>query len=203
MNTHPPTGPAEPTDPTDRPGPEEEAYLDRLRAVDPASTAGAPDLDSLRAAVAARVAAGEQTGAGDDLAARRHARRGWPVRAAAAAAVVVVGSGAFVGGYALGHDAVVGAAPAISLSRPASGAAEGAAGLGPVDPQGADQGSVAEGLDAPEAGIGGWWGRVDFTSSGLSGEGGRGEGWAADVRWAAAFMGSRVAVGVASACNRR
>ncbi|WP_372594955.1 hypothetical protein [Actinotalea sp.] len=171
MSTQPPTDPAATA--------AENAYLDRLRAADPAATAS-PDMDALRAAVSARAAAdADPLGVRDDLAARRRSRFGWPARAAAAAAaVVVVGSGAFAGGYAVGASPEESAAPAIQLGGPA-GVSEG--------PAGVEAGAAAGGLagmgtsqDEARSSFGGWWGRVVFTSSGLSTDGGSAQAWGLD-----------------------
>jgi len=174
MSTPPPIDPSAISD--------EDAYVDRLRAVDPAAGATS-DLTALRAAVAAR--AEEPAGAAaipDELAVRRRARFGWPARvAAAAAAVLVVGSG----GYALGAGRtptadVQGAAPVISLNGDGGEAALGdASGAGPA--LGGAESLVGQ-QDAARSSspYGGWWGRTVFTESGLSGAAGRAQSWALD-----------------------
>lgn len=173
MSTPPPLDP-----PT---GSDEDAYVDRLRAVDPAARLDT-DLTTLRAAVGAR--AGEGSTAAlvpDQLAARRRSRFGRPLQvAAAAAAILAVGSG----GYAVGLDrapsSVQDAAPAITLEGAGGARDSAAAGSTPMAPApGAESLSSSKMADSA-AGYGGWWGRTVFTSAGLSTQGGTAEAWAFD-----------------------
>mgnify|MGYP000871622969 CR=1 FL=1 len=172
MSTPPPLDPTAASD--------EEAYLDRLRAVDPAAGPGA-DLNALRASVAARAATSTDPAAvPDELAARRHSRFGRPVRlVAAAAAVLVVGSGGYAIGAGRATSPVADAAPVISLAGPAQSGDTSA--VAPA-PGGAERlGGSKLASTSMDAGFGGWWGRTVFTSSGLSTAGGRAEAWAMDA----------------------
>ena len=174
MSTPPPIDPSSVSD--------EDAYVDRLRAVDPA-TGATSDLTALRAAVAAR--ADETAGAAaapDGLAAHRRSRFGWPARvAAAAAAVLVVGSG----GYALGNGRastaeVQGAAPVISLNGGGSDSGLGSSSAAEPAPSGAESLAGAQDSARSLGGYGGGWGRTIFTESGLSDAAVRAEAWALD-----------------------
>ncbi len=174
-----------PVDPSDTSA--QDAYLDRLRAADPAA-GSAPDLEALRAAVSARSAAESPGAPVDELATRRRTRAGWPARvAAAAAAALVVGTG----GYAIGAGQAASTeqgAPVISLGGGSGqGTTSGSMPVGPAGPVGPAVG----GGGAESAGVagdatsmidrwGGWWGRTVFTSSGLSTEPTRAQAWALD-----------------------
>ena len=174
MSTLPPVDP--PHDPA------EDAYVDRLRAADPAAGLDT-DLTGLRAAVASRAAlAGVPSVVPDELAARRSRRFGRPARvAAAAAAVLVVGSGGYALGVGTSPTSVQGAAPVISLGGPGGArvSAAGGSAEGPVTPA-PEALAGGKGLSQLDVGFGGWWGRTVFTSTGLSTTGGSAEAWALD-----------------------
>ncbi len=178
MSTTPPLQPPD--------GPDEDTYVDRLRAVDPAAGVDT-DLTALRAAVAARTGLESAAGtAPDELAARRRHRFARAARvAAAAAAVLVVGSGGYALGVGRAPVSMQGAAPAITLD----GAGGGAAGPRDGAAVGSAEGSAQAGASAlagdtriASSGLarGGWWGRTVFTSAGLSTQGGTAQAWAMD-----------------------
>ncbi|MFC0713704.1 hypothetical protein [Cellulomonas biazotea] len=173
----------------------------RLRAADPAAGV-TPDVDRVRAAVAAQVAAEAGTTATtvagavptvpDELAAARSRRAGrlrWlPVAAAVAGFAEVGGGGYAVGaardGGAAGTSADL-AAPAMTLEQPAVGGADASA------PEAA-RGAASMAGDVASSKLAWYGGRVVFTAgSGLSGEGGSATAWALDA--ASVFSAETVA----------
>jgi hypothetical protein len=166
------------------PGADDDALVERLRAADPAVDA-APDVVALRAAVDARIAAGQ---GGDQLAAARSRRwTSWPARVAAvAAAALVIGGG---GGYAVGaaHDGGQQVA-ADAITLPAAGGQGGAVGAPEVaaGPKAAggdttSGGGARSSAAADSSYAGGYWGgHTVFTSKGLSGDAGTATAWAFD-----------------------
>lgn len=160
----------------------EDEVVARLRAADPAADVE-PDTAELRSTVDAGIAAAPV----DEVAARR-ARRwtSWPARVAGvAAATLVVGGGA---GYAIGSaggSAPVTADAPITLQVPGDGDG-GGRGLGGPELAAADEAALDAAVGGP-----GYWGRVVFTSSGLSGSGTTVEAFAFDA--AAGFTAEAVA----------
>lgn len=150
----------------------EDEVVARLRAADPAADVE-PDTAQLRSTVDDGIAAAPV----DEVAVRR-ARRwtSWPARVAGvAAATLVVGGGA---GYALGSAG--GSAPPtadapITLQVPGDGDGSGR-GLGGPEMAAADEAASSDAVGGP-----GYWGRVVFTSSGLSGSGTTVEAFAFDA----------------------
>lgn len=163
-----------------------EPALERVRAADPARDVQ-PDVPALRAAVDRRVTelpdggALPEPGVVEDLSARRAARRWVPTSrparvAAAAAAVLVVGGG----GYAVGAagDGTPAGPPAADVITLTGGGAGGSATAMAV-PEAA--GDMATSYDSDRMYWPGYSGRTQFTASGLSSEGGTGQGWGFDA----------------------